>query len=174
MCSEVIFFFQAEDGIRDGHVTGVQTCALPILAKQRGLERVFVHCFLDGRDTPPTSGAEYVAALQRKINEIRYGRIATVIGRYYPMDRDKRWERIQRAYDLLVNGVGSRAKDAVQAIRDSYERGVTDEFVEPIVIQKPDREGGLGSSEPATIQDGDAVIFFNFRPDRARQLARAL
>src|SRR5207253_5479651 len=168
MCSEVIFFFQAEDGIRDGHVTGVQTCALPILAKQRGLERVFVHCFLDGRDTPPTSGAEYVAALQRKINEIGYGRIATVVGRYYPMDRDKRWERIQRAYDLLVNGVGSRAKDAVQAIRDSYERGVTDEFVEPIVIESE-------SGEPVTtIQDGDAVIFFNFRPDRARQLTRAL
>ena len=163
--------------ISDGQVHSSQEhlYALLRMAKQRGLERVFVHCFLDGRDTPPLSAADYVAALQKKIEEIGCGKIATVIGRYYAMDRDKRWERIQRAYDLLVNAVGTRAKDAVQAIKESYQRGLTDEFVEPIVIQKPDREGGPGSNEPvATIRDGDAVIFFNFRPDRARQLTRAL
>jgi 2,3-bisphosphoglycerate-independent phosphoglycerate mutase len=106
--------------------------------------------------------------MQQKIKEIGCGRIATMVGRYYAMDRDKRWERTKRAYDLLVKGQGDRAPDPVSAIRSSYERGVTDEFVEPIVITKP-------NGEPvATIQDGDAVIFFNFRPDRARQLTRAL
>jgi len=163
--------------ISDGQVHSSQEhlYALLRMAKQRGVERVFVHCFLDGRDTPPSSAADYVAALQRKIEEIGCGQIATVIGRYYAMDRDKRWERIQRAYDLLVNAVGRRAKNPVEAIRESYQRGVTDEFVEPIVIQKPDREGGLNPGEPvATIQDGDVLIFFNFRPDRARQLTRAL
>ena len=156
--------------ISDGKVHSSQEHLYVLLrmAKQRGLEAVFVHCFLDGRDTPPSSGADYVAALQEKIDQIGCGRIATVAGRYYPMDRDKRWERIQRAYDLLVNGVGSRAKEAVQAIRDSYQRGVTDEFVEPIVIESESRE------PVTTIQEGDAVIFFNFRPDRARQLTRAL
>src|SRR6266851_4758777 len=163
--------------ISDGQVHSSQEhlYALLRMAKQRGVERVFIHCFLDGRDTPPSSGADYVAALQTKIEEIGCGKIATVVGRYYAMDRDQRWERIQRAYDLLVKGVGASAQDPVKAIRESYQRGVTDEFVEPIVIQKPDREGGRVSDEPlATIQDGDPVIFFNFRPDRARQLTRAL
>src|SRR6266849_345758 len=147
--------------ISDGQVHSSQEhlYALLRMAKQRGVERVFVHCFLDGRDTPPSSAADYVAALQKKIEEIGCGRIATVIGRYYAMDRDQRWERIQRAYDLLVNAVGARAQDPVKAIRESYQRGVTDEFVEPIVIQKPDREGGRPGGEPvATIQQGDAVI----------------
>ena len=138
------------------------------MAKQRGVERVFIHCFLDGRDTPPSSGADYVAALQKKIEEIGCGKIATVIGRYYAMDRDRRWERIQRAYDLLVKGVGARAQDPVKAIRESYQRGLTDEFIEPIVVENENGEAA------ATIQDGDAVVFFNFRPDRARQLTRAL
>jgi 2,3-bisphosphoglycerate-independent phosphoglycerate mutase len=138
------------------------------LAKQCGLERVFIDCFLDGRDTPPSSAVNYVEALQKKIEEIGCGQIATIIGRYYAMDRDKRWERTERAYDLLVRGQGELVTDPVAAIRLSYERGLTDEFVEPKLI--------IGSNgEPvATIQDGDAVIFFNFRPDRARQLTRAL
>src|SRR5438552_14399275 len=122
--------------ISDGQVHSSQEhlYALLRMAKQRGVERVFVHCFLDGRDTPPSSAADYVAALQAKIEEIGCGRIATIIGRYYGMDRDKRWERIQRAYDLLVNAVGARAKDPVKAIKESYLHGVTDEFVEPIVV----------------------------------------
>jgi 2,3-bisphosphoglycerate-independent phosphoglycerate mutase len=142
--------------------------ALLRLAKQRGLERVFIHCFLDGRDTPPSSAVDYIAALQKKIEEIGCGQIASIIGRYYGMDRDQRWERTQRAYDLLVNGKGERNNDPVAAVRQSYERGINDEFVEPVVIVN-----SIG--EPvATIQDGDAIIFFNFRPDRARQLTRAL
>jgi 2,3-bisphosphoglycerate-independent phosphoglycerate mutase len=156
--------------ISDGQVHSSQEhlYALLRLAKQRGLERVFVHCFLDGRDTPPASGAHYVAELQKKIAEIGYGQIASLIGRYYAMDRDKRWERTQRAYELLVNGKGDPATDPVATIQRSYLRGVTDEFIEPIVIVN-------ANGEPlAPIQDGDVVIFFNFRPDRARQLTRAL
>lgn len=142
--------------------------ALLRMAKMHGLDRVYIHCFLDGRDTPPKSADKYIAILQNKIEEIGCGRIASIVGRYYAMDRDKRWERTKRAYDLLIKSEGERASDPVSAIRSSYERGVTDEFVEPIVITEP-------NGEPvATIQDGDAVIFFNFRPDRARQLTRAL
>src|SRR5437870_53122 len=116
--------------ISDGQVHSSQEhlYALLRMAKQRGIERVFVHCFLDGRDTPPSSAVSYVAALQAKIEEIGCGRIATIIGRYYGMDRDKRWERIQRAYDLLVNSDGARAGNPVEAIKRSYQRGVTDEF----------------------------------------------
>jgi 2,3-bisphosphoglycerate-independent phosphoglycerate mutase len=156
--------------VSDGQVHSSQEhlYALLRMAKQRGLERVFVHCFLDGRDTPPSSAADYVAALQKKIEETGCGQIATVVGRYYAMDRDRRWERTKRAYDLLVKAEGERATNPVAAIKDSYSRNITDEFVEPIVIE---RDGG----EPvATIRDGDAVIFFNFRPDRARQITRAL
>jgi 2,3-bisphosphoglycerate-independent phosphoglycerate mutase len=156
--------------VSDGQVHSSQEhlYALLRLAKQQGQERVFIHCFLDGRDTPPSSAADYIAALQMKIREIGCGQIASIIGRYYAMDRDKRWERTERAYDMLVRGKGERSTDPVAAIRESYERGVTDEFVEPIVV--------VGDSgEPvATIQNSDAVIFFNFRPDRARQLTRAV
>jgi 2,3-bisphosphoglycerate-independent phosphoglycerate mutase len=142
--------------------------ALLRMARNRGLERVYIHCFLDGRDTPPSSAIEYVSRLQKKIAEIGVGRIATLVGRYYAMDRDKRWERTKRAYDLLVHAQGERASDPVSAIKRAYERSLTDEFVEPIVIV--DTNG-----EPvATIKDDDAVIFFNFRPDRARQLTSAL
>jgi 2,3-bisphosphoglycerate-independent phosphoglycerate mutase len=156
--------------ISDGQVHSSQEhlYALLRMAKQRGLDRVFIHCFLDGRDTPPSSAADYVSALQEQIEEVGSGRIATVVGRYYAMDRDQRWERIQRAYDLLVSAAGARAQDPVEAIRESYQRGVTDEFVEPIVVENENGEPA------ATIQEGDAVIFFNFRPDRARQLTRAL
>jgi 2,3-bisphosphoglycerate-independent phosphoglycerate mutase len=156
--------------ISDGQVHSSQEhlYALLRMAKQRGLKRVYVHCFLDGRDTPPASAYGYVEALQVKCAEIGCGRIATLIGRYYAMDRDKRWERTERAYKLLVNAEGERAIDPVGAIKRSYERGLTDEFVEPIVIE---RETG----EPvAVVEENDAVIFFNFRPDRARQLTRAL
>lgn len=142
--------------------------ALLRMAKSRGLERVYIHCFLDGRDTPPSSAVNYVTALQSKIADIGCGQIASLVGRYYAMDRDKRWERTKRAYDLLVHGEGERARDPIAAIKRSYERGLTDEFVEPTVIVRPDGE------PVATIQDGDGVIFFNFRPDRARQLTRAL
>jgi 2,3-bisphosphoglycerate-independent phosphoglycerate mutase len=155
--------------LSDGQVHSSQQhlYALLQLAKQRGLERVFIHCFLDGRDTPPSSAVNYVAALQQKIEEIGCGRIATIIGRYYAMDRDKRWERTERAYDLLVRGQGELITDPVAAIRLSYEQGITDEFLEPKVI--------TANGEPvATFQEGDGVIFFNFRPDRARQLTRAL
>ena len=156
--------------ISDGQVHSSLThlYALLKMAKEHGLERVFIHCFLDGRDTPPASAADYIAQLQRKTAELGGGEIATVVGRYYAMDRDKRWERTQRAYDLLTKAIGERATDPIATIKQSYERGITDEFVEPIVIVRND------GSPVATIEDGDSVIFFNFRPDRARQLTRAL
>ncbi len=156
--------------LSDGQVHSSQQhlYALLRLAKQRGLERVFIHCFLDGRDTPPSSALTYVSALQSEIDKLGCGQIATIIGRYYAMDRDKRWERTQRAYDLLVRGRGELAVDPLAAIRLSYEGGKTDEFVEPTVVI------GANGEPVATIQDGDGVIFFNFRPDRARQLTRAL
>ncbi|HEX8190008.1 MAG TPA: 2,3-bisphosphoglycerate-independent phosphoglycerate mutase [Pyrinomonadaceae bacterium] len=142
--------------------------ALLRMAQGRGLARAYVHCFLDGRDTPPSSAHLYVRALQERMAETGFGEIATVCGRYYAMDRDNRWERTRRAYDMLVSGAGERAADPLAAVRRSYERGVTDEFVEPAVITRAD------GSPKATISDGDAVVFFNFRADRARQLTRAL
>jgi 2,3-bisphosphoglycerate-independent phosphoglycerate mutase len=156
--------------ISDGQVHSSLThlYALLRMAKEHGMDRVFVHGFLDGRDTPPSSGATYVEVLQRKMDEIDCGEIATIVGRYYAMDRDKRWERTQRAYELLTKAIGERAKDPIAAILESYRRGVTDEFVEPVVIVRSD------GNPVATIQDGDSVVFFNFRPDRARQLTRAL
>ncbi len=156
--------------VSDGLVHSSQEHAYTLLrmAKRREVRRVFVHCFLDGRDTPPSSAEKYVAAMQDKCRAIGVGEIATVVGRYYAMDRDKHWERTERAYKLLVNGEGQRTSDPLAAIRQSYERNVTDEFVEPIVVT---REGG---DPVATIQSGDAVIFFNFRADRARQITSAL
>ena len=156
--------------ISDGQVHSSLThlYALLKMAKDHELDQVFVHCFLDGRDTPPASASEYVGTLQRKIQEIGCGEIATVIGRYYAMDRDKRWERTQLAYDLLTKAIGERTNDPISAIKESYTRGVTDEFVGPVAIVRKD------ASPVATIKDDDAVIFFNFRPDRARQLTRAL
>jgi 2,3-bisphosphoglycerate-independent phosphoglycerate mutase len=156
--------------LSDGQVHSSQQhlYALLRMAKQRGLQRVYVHCFLDGRDTPPASAYGYVEALQVKCGEIGAGRIASLIGRFYAMDRDKRWERTERAYKLLVHAEGERAIDPVEAVKRSYERGVNDEFVEPIVME---RETG---GPVAVMEDGDSVIFFNFRPDRARQLTRGL
>src|SRR5262249_43539289 len=121
--------------VSDGMVHSSQEHAYALLqlAKEREVRRVFVHCFLDGRDTPPASAVKYVEAMQQKCQEIGVGEIASIVGRYYAMDRDKRWERNERAYKLLVYGEGERTKDPIAAIRKSYERNVTDEFVEPIV-----------------------------------------
>jgi 2,3-bisphosphoglycerate-independent phosphoglycerate mutase len=156
--------------LSDGLVHSSQEHAYSLLrmAKESNARRVFVHCFLDGRDTPPSSAEKYVAAMRDKCREIGVGEIATIVGRYYAMDRDKRWERIERAYRLLVHGEGERATDPLAAIRKSYDRGVTDEFVEPIVMSRGD------GTPLATIQDGDSVVFFNFRADRARQITSAL
>jgi 2,3-bisphosphoglycerate-independent phosphoglycerate mutase len=137
------------------------------MAKRRNVQRLFVHAFLDGRDTAPESGAGYVAELVETMRDLGVGRIASVVGRYYAMDRDKRWDRVEKAYRLLVRGEGVKRSDPVAAIRESYGEGVTDEFVKPISIV--DAEG----SPVATVDEGDSVIFFNFRADRARQLTVA-
>jgi 2,3-bisphosphoglycerate-independent phosphoglycerate mutase len=141
--------------------------ALVSMAKQLGLERVYIHAVLDGRDTPPHSGVGYLAALEQKLQETGLGRVATIVGRYYCMDRDKRWERVQRAYDMLTAGVGERATSCADAVSASYDRGVTDEFVEPVVMVDGDKPVGL-------VEDGDSVLFFNFRADRAREITSAL
>jgi 2,3-bisphosphoglycerate-independent phosphoglycerate mutase len=137
------------------------------LARKEGIKDVFVHCLMDGRDTPPQSGAEYIAKLEQEIERIGVGRIATVIGRYYAMDRDNRWERVERAYNAMVCGEGNPQPDATTAMKASYAAGVTDEFVEPAVI--------VENGEPiGRVLDGDGFIFFNFRSDRAREITRAL
>ena len=148
--------------------------ALLEMAKQQKVERVFVHCFMDGRDTPPTNGIDYVRQLQQKMRELGVGEIATLCGRYYAMDRDNRWERIERAYRAVVHGSAPHQDSSpAAALHASYERGVTDEFVEPVVISREIRHGQ--SAVPVgTIHDDDAVIFYNFRADRARQMTRAL
>ena len=135
--------------------------ALLKLAKDNGLTRVFVHALLDGRDVPPTSGIDYVKELEEKISEIGVGKIATVMGRYYAMDRDNRWERVVKAYDAMVLGKGDYAKTAAEAVENSYKNEVVDEFVVPCVID---------GAEPIT--ENNSVIFFNFRPDRAREITR--
>jgi 2,3-bisphosphoglycerate-independent phosphoglycerate mutase len=137
--------------------------ALLKMAKDAGLSQVFIHCFLDGRDVPPKSALEYVKGLEEQMREIGVGRIATVSGRYYAMDRDNRWERLNLAYDAMVLGKGRMAEDPVQAVLDAYDADETDEFVLPTVI-------GQEGKPTAVIEDNDAVIFFNFRSDRARQL----
>ena len=137
------------------------------MARERGLRRVYVHAFLDGRDTPPASGAGYLEKLQAFLREGGYGKVAVVSGRYYAMDRDKRWERVEKAWQAMVLGEGPAAEDPVEAVRRSYAAGVTDEFVVPVVIHE-------GGRPVATLQDGDSALFFNFRADRARQLTAAL
>ncbi|MBU9727372.1 2,3-bisphosphoglycerate-independent phosphoglycerate mutase [Diplocloster modestus] len=136
------------------------------LAKHHGLNKVYVHCFLDGRDTPPASGKGYVEQLEAKMEEIGVGEIATVMGRYYAMDRDNRWDRVELAYKALAKGEGVQAGSAPEAVQNSYDEGKNDEFVLPAVVMKNGRPA-------ATIQDKDSVIFFNFRPDRAREITRA-
>ena len=133
------------------------------LAKRKGLDKVFIHAFLDGRDVPPSSAKEYVAEAATKCKEIGVGRIATVMGRYYAMDRDNRWERVERAYSAIVYGEGVDETDPVEAVQHSYDNGVTDEFMIPAVIAGGD-----------TVKEGDSVIFYNFRPDRAREITRTL
>ena len=137
------------------------------MAKRRDFEDVYVHCFLDGRDTPPASAENYIQELEEKMKEKGVGKIASLSGRFYAMDRDKRWNRVQKAYNALVFGKGETAGTAINAIESSYQKEVFDEFVEPTVIMN-------GDKPVATIEDGDSVIFFNFRPDRARQITRAL
>lgn len=133
------------------------------MAKDQGLSKVYVHCFMDGRDVPPSSGKDYIQQLLDELNALGVGKIATISGRYYAMDRDNRWERVSKAYDAMVNGIGVQETDPVKAMADSYANGVTDEFVVPVVV---DAEG--------TIKAYDSVIFFNFRPDRAREITRTL
>lgn len=137
------------------------------MAKKNGLENVYVHAFLDGRDTPPASGKDYVQQLEDKMKEIGVGKIASLSGRYYAMDRDNNWDRVKLAYDSLVTGEGVKATNAVKAVEDSYANDKTDEFVLPTVITD---ENGQPLS---LVKDGDSVIFFNFRPDRAREITRA-
>jgi 2,3-bisphosphoglycerate-independent phosphoglycerate mutase len=141
--------------------------ALLELAKGQKLERVFIHAFLDGRDTPPRSGRDYLRRLQGELDRIGVGKIATVMGRYYAMDRDNRWERVEKAYAAMVEGQGRLARDAVLAIEQAYAEGETDEFVLPTVITE-------GSGPVGPIGDGDGVICFNFRADRVREITRAL
>ncbi len=137
------------------------------LCKLRGLEEVYVHVFLDGRDVAPTVGKKQVKELEDKMKELGVGKIASVSGRYYSMDRDKRWDRTKLAYDAIVRGLGKMEGQALEAIEKSYKEGINDEFVIPVVI-------GEDLKPRATIDDGDSVIFYNFRPDRARQLTRAI
>lgn len=140
--------------------------ALLELAKAQGLKEVYVHCFLDGRDVPPQSGKRYLEELEEKLSEIGVGKVATISGRYYAMDRDKRWDRVRLAYDALTLGTGNTAGSSKEIINKSYADGVTDEFVIPSVI--------VNKEKPvATVDDKDSIIFFNFRPDRARELTRA-
>jgi 2,3-bisphosphoglycerate-independent phosphoglycerate mutase len=132
------------------------------LAKRNGLEKVYVHTFLDGRDVPPSSAAEFMEEAVAEIKKIGVGSIATVAGRFYAMDRDNAWDRVEKAYNAMVKGEGNKASDPVQAVKNSYAAGVTDEFVVPVVTD----ENGM-------VKENDSVIFFNFRPDRARQITRA-
>lgn len=137
------------------------------LAKNSGVEKIFIHPFLDGRDVPPTSGKEYLEKLQAKLNEIGAGKIATIGGRYYVMDRDTNWDRVEKAYNAMLLGEGVMSDNAIDAISKSYDDGVTDEFVIPTVITQ-------NGNPIATINDNDAIVFFNFRPDRQREITRAI
>ena len=155
--------------VSDGgvHSHNAHLYALLEMAKREGIEDVYVHAILDGRDTPPTSAVEYIKQLEEKMKELDCGRIATLSGRYYAMDRDNRWERVKLAYDAIANGKGEEYRIAQKAIETSYEAQEFDEFVKPVVITNAE-------DEPiAKVEDGDSVIYFNFRPDRARELTKA-
>src|ERR1700728_2606158 len=146
--------------------------ALLEMAKQQKVEKVFVHCFMDGRDTPPNSGRDFVRQLQQKMRELQVAEIATLVGRYYAMDRDNRWERMELAYRAIVHGEAeTRTSDPIAALQKSYEQDVTDEFIKPIVVTKGE---GPSAVPIGLIHDDDAVIFFNYRADRARQMTYAL
>ncbi|HTC90231.1 MAG TPA: 2,3-bisphosphoglycerate-independent phosphoglycerate mutase [Bryobacteraceae bacterium] len=154
----------------DGGVHSLLThlYALLQMAKKQNVEHVFIHCFMDGRDTPPESGAGFIEQIQKETRQIGIGKIATVSGRYYAMDRDKRWDRVERAFNAMVLGNGEKSDDPVAAVKRSYERGITDEFIEPITIVDAQKHPvGL-------IRDDDACIFFNYRADRGREMTTAL
>ena len=151
------------DGGVHSHITHLY--GLLEMAKRQGIEKVYVHCFLDGRDTPPASGKGFIEELEAKMKEIGVGEIATINGRYYAMDRDNRWDRVEKAYRAIAYGEGQQADSAVAAIDASYAAEVTDEFVVPTVITK-------NGAPVATVNDKDTIIFFNFRPDRAREITR--
>ena len=152
------------DGGVHSHITHL--FGLLEMAKRNGLEKVFVHAFLDGRDTAPTSGKGFMEELEAKMAELGVGQIASVMGRYYVMDRDNRWDRVEKAYSALVYGEGILTENAVEAVAQSYEKEVTDEFVVPTVVTKDGAPIG-------TIRENDSIIFYNFRPDRAREISRA-
>ncbi|MGA8026023.1 MAG: 2,3-bisphosphoglycerate-independent phosphoglycerate mutase [Bryobacteraceae bacterium] len=142
--------------------------ALLDMAKRHGVQSVFVHCFMDGRDTGPETGSGYIEQVEHKLSELNLGKLASVSGRYYAMDRDKRWDRIERAFGAMVLGSGPKFHSAAEAVRASYERGITDEFIEPItIIDERDEPIGL-------IRDDDSVIMYNYRADRAREMTMAL
>ena len=153
------------DGGVHSHITHL--FALIKLAKEQGLDNVFVHCFLDGRDVSPTSGADFIKDLQNQMDKLNFGTIASIGGRYYAMDRDNRWDRVEKAYDMMTVGIGEKTENAEEYVRKSYENGTTDEFVIPASVVKDGKPVGL-------IEQGDSIIFFNFRPDRARQITRAM
>ena len=159
--STLHIFGLLSDGGVHSHIDHIE--ALLEMAKRHGLWKVCVHCIMDGRDTPPTSGLGYIRRLQKKIEEVGVGCISTIKGRYYAMDRDQRWERVQRAYDAIVCGKAPVNPDPIDAVQKSYDAGVTDEFIEPVIVT-PD----------ANVRQYDSVIFANFRPDRARELTRTL
>ena len=162
--SALHMFGLVSDGGVHSHNTHIY--GLLELAKKNGLKKVYVHCFLDGRDTPPESGKGFVEQLEAKMKEIGVGEVASVMGRYYAMDRDKRWDRVELAYNALTKGEGNQAESAAAGIQASYDSGKADEFVIPFVVMKDGKPA-------ATIQDKDSVIFYNFRPDRAREITRA-
>ena len=162
--SSLHMFGLLSDGGVHSHITHL--FGLLELAKRHGLKKVYVHCFLDGRDTPPASGKGYIEELQKKMDELGVGEIGVISGRYYAMDRDNRWDRVELAYKALTKGEGVKGTNAAEAVQASYDDGKTDEFVVPTVIEKD-------GHPVATIQDNDSVIFFNFRPDRAREITRA-
>ncbi len=147
------------------HLTHV--FALLKLAKKAGLEEVFVHCFMDGRDVSPTSGAGFIRDLQAEMKEVGIGKVASVCGRYYAMDRDNNWDRVEKAYDMLTLGEGEKTDDPAATVEKNYENGVTDEFLKPIKVYENGKPVGL-------LEEGDSVICFNFRPDRAREITRAV
>lgn len=148
------------------HSHNTHLYALLKLAKEQGLSKVYVHCFLDGRDVPPSSAIKYIIELEDKMNEIGVGKIATISGRYYAMDRDKRWDRVKLAYDAIVLGEGEKATSAVEALEESYANNTVDEFVKPTVVYE-------NNTPVTTVSEDDSIIMFNFRPDRAREITRA-
>ena len=161
--SAIHFMGLLSDGGVHSHITHLY--GLLELAKREGLSKVYVHCFLDGRDTPPASGKGYIEQLEEKMKEIGVGRIGVVSGRYYAMARDNRWDRVEKAFRALTKGEGVQGTDAAALVQQSYDEGTTDEFVLPTVVLK--------DGKPACIEEGDSVVFFNFRPDRAREITRA-